>query len=394
MKFGQIARSSVFRLRIAIVYAVVSATASGALAGPFSSLVIFGDSLSDIGNISQASFGIYPGPYYYQRRFSNGPVYTESLYSGLGFGTLAASTSGGDDFAYGGAQTSGTSGLDGIFIKDVDEQVSQFLSTRTTDSQALYEIFTGANDFINGQTNVNVPVTTIIAQINRLVAKGARQFFVPNLPLLGETPRFNGNSATKSQYDVLTEQFNTSLSTALNNLQAQNSALIFYRLDVAGLCQEMIDDPATFGLTNVTNAAAPGLEPGTASYNTNQIAANANEYLFWDDLHPTTTVHAIFAQAALSLLTLPGDFNRDGIVDAADYTVWRDSLGSTTNLAADGNGSGAIDAGDYDVWKANFGRTAGSGAGGASGVPEPSTFVLLTIGCIVSLVARRRRRVR
>jgi FG-GAP repeat len=92
--------------------------------------------------------------------------------------------------------------------------------------------------------------------------------------------------------------------------------------------------------------------------------------------------------------TLPaGDYNSNGIVDAADYTVWRDSLGLTgIGLAADGNGNGMIDSGDYDVWQANFGKTAGNGVGSAAtaDVPEPSTAALLVIGCIVALVARRR----
>ncbi|HEY4234482.1 MAG TPA: hypothetical protein VGM76_13700, partial [Lacipirellulaceae bacterium] len=61
--------------------------------------------------------------------------------------------------------------------------------------------------------------------------------------------------------------------------------------------------------------------------------------------------------------TLNGDFNHDGTVDAADYTVWRDSLGSTFNLAADGNGNGMIDAGDYGVWTGHFGTVLpGAGA--------------------------------
>ena len=76
---------------------------------------------------------------------------------------------------------------------------------------------------------------------------------------------------------------------------------------------------------------------------------------------------------------LQGDYNDDGIVDAADYTVSRDALGSTTNLAADGNGNGIVDAADYDVWKTNFGAHAGSGAGAEANaaVPEPSTMVLM-----------------
>jgi hypothetical protein len=61
---------------------------------------------------------------------------------------------------------------------------------------------------------------------------------------------------------------------------------------------------------------------------------------------------------------LPGDFNFNGIVDAADYTVWRDTLGSTTDLRADATGTGGVNQLDYEVWKENFGNTLGStGAG-------------------------------
>jgi cyclophilin family peptidyl-prolyl cis-trans isomerase len=54
---------------------------------------------------------------------------------------------------------------------------------------------------------------------------------------------------------------------------------------------------------------------------------------------------------------LAGDYNMDGRVDAADYAVWRDNLGSTTALAIDGSGNGVVDADDYQVWRANFGES-------------------------------------
>jgi len=78
--------------------------------------------------------------------------------------------------------------------------------------------------------------------------------------------------------------------------------------------------------------------------------------------------------------SLAGDYNHDGIVDAADFTVWRDTLGQTgTGLAADGNGNNQIDAGDYNIWNTNFGNYSGSGASANAAVPEPATSVLLPL---------------
>ena len=75
---------------------------------------------------------------------------------------------------------------------------------------------------------------------------------------------------------------------------------------------------------------------------------------------------------------LAGDYNGDEIVNAADYTVWRDTLGQMgSGLAADGNGNDEVDAGDYDVWEQHFGETAGSGSGiGGEQVPEPASLAI------------------
>lgn len=80
---------------------------------------------------------------------------------------------------------------------------------------------------------------------------------------------------------------------------------------------------------------------------------------------------------------IPGDYNFDGAVDAADFTLWRDSLGQTgEGLAADGDGSGAIDEGDFTIWRNNFGESAFAQAGSQLRmVPEPSTLLLGLLGC-------------
>ena len=103
----------------------------------------------------------------------------------------------------------------------------------------------------------------------------------------------------------------------------------------------------------------------------------------------TWNVSQLYANGALSV-TLVGDYNNSGTVDAADYTVWRDTLGSTTNLAANGNGNTVIDAGDYAVWKQNFGRT--SGLGSAAGVPEPESIALVLTGLAAAVAVPFRKR--
>ena len=276
-----------------------------AQAAPFTSLVIFGDSLSDVGNIASSSFDIYPGKYYYEDRFSNGAVWVETLAASLGLPATQRSTAGGDNFAYGGAQTSGTGGIEGIAIRDVDEQVTQYLGARTVDPTALYVVFAGSNDFINGQTNVATPAARLATDLSRLITAGARNFLVPNLPLLGYTPRFNGNATTAATYNARTEQFNAAMDAKLLDLSDDAAGLAFFRLDVASLFADAMANPAKFGLANVTAAAAPGLTPGANTYNTSLIAPNANQYLFWDDLHPTATVHSILATRALALVTVP-----------------------------------------------------------------------------------------
>jgi hypothetical protein len=89
--------------------------------------------------------------------------------------------------------------------------------------------------------------------------------------------------------------------------------------------------------------------------------------------------------------SLGGDYNNNGMVDAADYALWRNNLGNGTSLPNDDTAGVGED--DYTRWRSNFGSTSGSSAslGEASTVPEPSMLVLLALAASVMAQSRRLR---
>lgn len=99
------------------------------------------------------------------------------------------------------------------------------------------------------------------------------------------------------------------------------------------------------------------------------------------DTEPETNWVIAYTPTGVSIFSTPvlqGDYNADGVVDAADYTVWRDTVGETYELAADGNFDLVVNELDLAIWRANYGATLGLAA-----IPEPSTAVLV----VASLLA-------
>jgi hypothetical protein len=95
--------------------------------------------------------------------------------------------------------------------------------------------------------------------------------------------------------------------------------------------------------------------------------------------------------------SLPGDYNGNGEVDAADYVVWRSALGSASDLAADGNGNGIIDSGDYDVWRGRYGAalqpaSIGISMSVGSAVPEPHPKTQFVCGLALLAIGRWRQK--
>ena len=89
---------------------------------------------------------------------------------------------------------------------------------------------------------------------------------------------------------------------------------------------------------------------------------------------------------ALLVPSVPGDYNQNGVVDAADYVVWRDELEDGGVGRSDGNQDGEVDAADYDLWKTNFGQAAAGSSLTASATPEPTSVLSLLLGVLPIMI--------
>ena len=102
-----------------------------------------------------------------------------------------------------------------------------------------------------------------------------------------------------------------------------------------------------------------------------------------------------FVDAAVQYITvdgLSGDYNNNGLFDAADYVVWRNNVGPGSLPNEGGISPGMVDAEDYNFWRSRSGRTSGSGAGvGESAVPEPSTMLVFLVSVVVCTLIRTQR---
>ncbi|MBA3921545.1 MAG: SGNH/GDSL hydrolase family protein [Nostocaceae cyanobacterium] len=252
-------------------------------------LYVFGDSLSDTGNTYKATQGIIPpSPPYFQGRFSNGPVWVEDLATSLGIKQT--------NFAFGGA-TTGTEnvGFFGQFVNvlpGLDQQVKTFTTANpTADPNGLYVVWAGANDYLGGGVlNPQQPVSNLQKAVTSLASVGAKNFLVANLPDLGELPGTR-NNPNAGGLNTLTTFHNSGLSATLSGLSKQ-TGLNIIPLDVNSLFGQALATPQKFGFTNVTD---PCLNSQTSA-----SCAKEDEYLFWDQLHPTKRTHSIIAQAAFA----------------------------------------------------------------------------------------------
>ena len=280
----------------AIALVMIALTGGGARGGQVTGIVSFGDSLTDVGNYYAATGDVSPPSFlhYDNGRFSNGLNWVEYLAKDLGVAAPIASTSGGTDYAYGGA-TTGTGTTSSTFINatatvpNIGTQIATYLGSNTPTAGQLFTIWGGANDFLNaGQTNPFIPAENIAAEITALAQAGAKQFIIPNLPPLGNLPITNTLPPAEIQgLNMLAQGFNAILQGEAIQLE-QALGIRIQILDVYSLTESVLTDPSKFGFTNVTTD--PVQDNG---------GTDAQGYLFWDIVHPTTVADSLIAGLAV-----------------------------------------------------------------------------------------------
>lgn len=292
-----------------------------ATATNFREIYVFGDSLSDVGNVlnvtsSSNAIPDFPAPPYFPGRFSNGPVWVEYLAQELELSPTpytdvagGANATDGINYAFGGATTGSSNTINDAFsgattgssntiipglLLGLEQQINNFTAANpSADPNALYIIWAGGNDYLGGSaTNPNVPINNLSSAVTSLYKVGARYIMVVNLPDLGRFPGSDGNSQNASSLNALSSAHNLSLAATLNFL-SQTPDINIIPLDVNFLFDRVFAAPGEFGFTNVTTPCLTRVG----------VCANPNEYLFWDNFrHPTTAGHQLVASLAFRAL--------------------------------------------------------------------------------------------
>jgi phospholipase/lecithinase/hemolysin len=310
----------------------VLACASAVSAAPYSSLVVFGDSLSDAGNAAAltarpdgTSF-FPPSPFPYAYRFSNGPTAAELLATSFGAPTVLGwpDATGANNFAVGGAFTGSGNfnfavnspvGLQTDFPAvggtGISEQIGRYDASALDADNTLFLLWGGANDFFYGfalsqagvpvdySALVTASVTNMAGNIQALVGQGATNILVPYMPDLGLTPfALNNGASFAASATALSNAYNSGLASVVAGSRAVLDPLgvDLFTFDTAQFLRNTVAG-GPGGFTNVTESCLSG---GATA-----LGSNCAGYLFFDDVHPTALGHQLIAEQFAMAAAVP-----------------------------------------------------------------------------------------
>jgi phospholipase/lecithinase/hemolysin len=304
------------------VLAAVAATAVsvGVLAGtaqatPFTGIYAFGDSLSDVGNLYLATSGALPAAPYSNGRFTNGNVWVQDVASSLGLGAVTPSIAGGNDYAWGGAETGAITGVAPASVPSLLGQFTSFSSAvgGSAPSGALYTVSIGANDvnaILGAGFTTLAEITTAIGQavtneltfLSEIEGIGAKNVLLLNVPDLGNTPDAAAlGSAAVAAASAAAGAYDAALATGLTSLPG----LDVHVINAYSLLDAAVANPSAYGFTDVTDPCWTGSYAGSGGTLCASTVAAQDQYLFWDGIHPTAAGHLALADAGLALVPEP-----------------------------------------------------------------------------------------
>lgn len=202
---------------------------------------------------------------------------------------------GGTNVAFGGAELDTSSDTSHVGTPNIGAQIGGYASAGGTfSSNDLISIWGGGNDFLSGATNPAQVAGFVTTHLNSIYALGGRKILVPNLPLLGLVPR-NYGTANEAPANAASIAFNMALAANLAAFRATHADATIYELDVQALFTSLRNNPSLLGLTDVTHSY---LSTGGV----------ADEFMFWDEIHPTRVVHEYLGNQAAALVPEPASF--------------------------------------------------------------------------------------
>lgn len=280
----------------------------------FDRAIIFGDSLSDNGAFSEFFIEKLKKMYTTDGRFSNGRVWNEYLFRDQARGTKFRPTrqptgdfgsntpNGGTsvNYAIGGTKYENHK-IPGM-IPSIAEEVTEFIRgtntvyPQTISPHTIVSLWAGGNDALDAikhdeSTRVKAAFSgnELFTSLERLYQVGARQFLVPDMPDFSKVPRYANAPGVIAR--EATDDFNKAIATSIAAFKEKHPDAVVYAPDVAGILDMVVKHPGVFGFSNATGNCVDT----PSCLDQPRGSAIQNEYVFWDDIHPTTRTHNYIA---------------------------------------------------------------------------------------------------